>query len=84
LIQDPYCSISIGNESKRSRTCNGGGKSPQWSDNLEFNTTGTLLRLQVFDEDTFSKDDLIGEGSLNLNQFYQNPMRTENGNYRFY
>ena len=27
--------------------------------------------------------DLIGDGTLNLNQFYQNPMRTENGKFKF-
>lgn len=33
------------------------------------------MRVQVYDDDTF-KDDFIGEGTLSLNQFYQNPMRT--------
>jgi hypothetical protein len=50
----------IGNEKQRSRTCNGGGKKPTWTDTLQFNTTDTLLRVQVYDEDTFSRDDLIG------------------------
>ena len=46
-------------------------------DTLAFNTNGEpTLRVQVWDHDTFSRDDLIGEGSVNLNQFYANPWRT--------
>jgi Ca2+-dependent lipid-binding protein len=36
-----------------------------------------LLKVQVWDDDTFS-DDMIGEGTVNLTQCYQNPNRTEN------
>lgn len=75
---DPYCIIFVGNERQRSKTHRNGGKSPQWSDTFQFNTNDPILRVQVFDDDTFSQDDLIGEGTLNLNQCYQNPMRTEN------
>lgn len=73
---DPYCFVSVGNQRQRSGTHRNGGKHPQWSDTFNFNTNDSILRVQVFDEDTFSRDDLIGEGTLNLNQFYQNPMRT--------
>ena len=76
LIQDPYCIIMVGNEKQTSRTCNGGGKQPSWTDTLQFNSTDQLLRVQVYDHDTFSRDDLIGDGTVNLAQFYQNPMRT--------
>jgi Ca2+-dependent lipid-binding protein len=54
-----------------------------WTDTLQFNSTDSMMRIQVYDEDTFSSDDLIGDGTLNLNQFYQNPMRTENGKFKF-
>ncbi len=74
--QDPYCIIFIGNEKQRSRTCNGGGKTPSWTDTFQFNSTDALLRVQVYDQDTFSRDDFIGEGTLQLNQYYNNPWRT--------
>lgn len=74
---DPYCIITIGSEKQRTRTCSGGGKSPQWTDTFQFNSTDQMLRVQVWDDDTFS-DDMIGEGTVNLAQCYQNPNRTEN------
>lgn len=74
-MQDPYCVIQVGGQKQRTRTCQGGGKNPNWSDTFQFNSTDPLLRLQVYDDDV-GKDEFIGEGTLNLNQFYQNPMRT--------
>jgi len=44
-------------------------------DTLVFQTGDNLMRVEVFDEDAVS-DDLIGEGSFNLTQCYQNPNRT--------
>ena len=78
-IQDPYCVIKVGNEKQTTRACNGGGKQPSWTDTFSFSSTDQLMRVEVWDKDTFSKDDLIGEGTVNLMQFYQNPTRTENG-----
>ena len=37
-----------------------------------------LMRVQVYDDD-MGKDDLIGEGTVNLNQLFGNPYRSENG-----
>jgi hypothetical protein len=48
-----------------------------WSDTFSFNSNDSLLRVQVWDEDNIS-DDLIGEGTVNLNQLYSMPNRTEN------
>ena len=79
FMQDPYCIIQIGNEKQTTRTCSGGGKSPQWTDTFQFNSTDKTLRVQVLDDDTF-RDDMIGEGNVNLTQCYQNPNRTENCN----
>lgn len=74
-IKDPYCIVFLGNEKQRSKTCSGGGKEPSWTDTFIFNKNEQLLRVQVWDDDTFS-DDMIGEGTLSLGQFYQNPNRT--------
>ena len=74
---DPYCVIYIGNHKQKSSVSKDSGKCPAWMDTLAFNTNGEpTLRVQVWDHDTFSRDDLIGEGSVNLNQFYANPWRT--------
>lgn len=76
-MQDPYCIIYVGNEKQRTKTCSGGGKNPQWQDTFQFNSTDPNLRVEVWDDDTFS-DDKIGEGRVNLQQCYSNPNRTEN------
>lgn len=83
LSQDPYVIIFVGNEKQRSKTCSGGGKKPMWTDTFQFNTNAPVLKVQVWDDDTLS-DDFIGEGTLNLTQFYNNPMRTENGTLSSY
>ena len=65
----------IGQEKQRTEKCSGGGKSPQWTTTLQFQTKDSLLRVQVWDDD-IGKDDLIGEGTVNLNQLYSMPNRT--------
>jgi hypothetical protein len=74
---DPYCVITIGQERQRTKTHQGGGKKPLWYDTLQFQSNGTIMKVEIFDEDV-GRDDLIGEGSVNLNQLTNNPMRTEN------
>jgi hypothetical protein len=74
---DPYCVIQVGQEKQQTKPHSGGGKSPQWMDTLQFQSQDSLMRVAVFDKDTFS-DDLIGEGTVNLNQLFSNPNRTEN------
>ena len=83
-MQDPYVVCIIGNEKKRGAAHNGGGKKPQWQDTFVFQAAGaSLMNVQVWDKDTFS-DDMVGEGTVNLNQLYGNPNRTENGTLRDY
>jgi Ca2+-dependent lipid-binding protein len=67
----------IGNERKRTKTHSGGGKKPQWTDTLVFNTKDNIMRVSVYDDD-LGKDDLVGEATVNLTQLYNNPNRTEN------
>lgn len=65
----------IGSEKQRTKAHSGGGKSPQWYDTLQFQNKDSLMRVQVYDDD-FGKDDLIGEGTVNLNQLFSMPNRT--------
>ena len=74
--------VIVGQEKQRTQKHSGGGKSPQWTTTLQFNSHDSMCRVQVFDDD-LGKDDLMGEGTINLNQCYQNPNRTENGNRCF-
>ena len=41
-----------------------------------------MMKVEVFDED-FGKDDLVGEGTVNLAQLFNNPNRTENCKHLF-
>ena len=70
----------IGSEKKRTATHQGGGKKPQWTDTLIFNTKDSIMKVAVYDDD-FGKDDLVGEATVNLNQLFNNPNRTENCNF---
>ncbi len=77
---DPYVVCIIGSQKQRTATHSGGGKKPQWQTTLQFQLQNpeSLMRVAVYDDD-LGKDDLVGEGTVNLNQLYGNPGRTENG-----
>jgi len=52
----------LGSEQKRSQMCKDGGKHPYWNDTFFFqqaNPGDTMLRVQIWDDDTFS-DDMVG------------------------
>lgn len=74
--------VYVGSEKQRTEKHSGGGKNPRWNATLQFQTRDPILRIEVYDDD-FGKDDLLGAGTVNLNQCYQNPNRTENGNSFF-
>jgi Ca2+-dependent lipid-binding protein len=73
--------IYFGGQQYRTKVCSNGGKHPSWNDSFVFNATNdSNMRIEVWDEDTFTADDLIGEGSYNLMQVYNMPsMRSDNG-----
>lgn len=59
LFKDPYCVCTIGHEKQRTKTHQGGGKKPFWSDTLRFQSNDNLMKVTLYDDD-FGKDDLIG------------------------
>jgi len=65
---DPYLVITIGNQKQQTRTCNGGGKKPTWSDSLSFNLDRhpDMMDVVCFDKDTFSKDDYVAEAHISI------------------
>ena len=80
---DPYCVLELGKKNKnsrnqhppwRTRTDNGGGKNPKWS-NETFSTEFTGLndpklqfgKVSVFEEDNANANDEVGSGTFSLN-----------------
>ena len=66
---DPYAVVSVAEESQQTATIDGGGASPEWNENLEWEllVSGVPpLTVSVFDEDVGSSDDLIGDATLEM------------------
>ncbi len=58
---DPYVKITIGSQTKKTRTHNSGGKHPRWEETLNFYLNKEEeMRIAVYDKD-MTKDDLVGE-----------------------
>lgn len=73
--QDPYCKLSIGAFSKRSKTINKGGRNPYFGEEeVVFWITEDLwthrMQLALFDEDIGS-DDLIGDATFSVLHFME-------------
>lgn len=68
---NPYVYITIGGERRKSTTCRGGGRNPSWTDVFTFenNANDMQLKIEVWDKDTFTRDDLVGDGVFNLTPF---------------
>jgi Ca2+-dependent lipid-binding protein len=63
--------VSIGGERYKSTTCNQGGRNPVWGDVFTFQNSANdmMLKVEVWDRDTFTPDDLIGDGTINIMPF---------------
>ena len=69
---DPYCKVWLENEIKKTKTHQDGGKYPSWNDTFTFQRNlECLLYLEVWDEDTISADDLIGETTISLSDTFE-------------
>ncbi|KAI3659998.1 hypothetical protein MP638_000046 [Amoeboaphelidium occidentale] len=70
--QDPYVQISAGSQRQRTRTVVNGGKNCYFNETFNFSITSGVneLSITVWDEDTM-KNDIIGTGSLGLQQAFQ-------------
>ena len=69
---DPYCIVSLGECKQRTRVADSAGKYPHWQDQFIFRrTTEEQLFFAVWDKDTVSADDLVGEGSMLLRNAFQ-------------
>jgi len=66
---DPYVQVLIGDKKVQGKVCTDGGKHPKWNDAISVQRAfEPVCYLEVLDKDTFSKDDIIGVGQIDLNQ----------------
>ena len=65
---DPYCVLKLKSTSFKTKTHQDAGKFPAWNQvfNIRTDQVGDVLELEVWDEDTLSKDDLIGIGFFSV------------------
>lgn len=65
---DPYIQIKVGTVTQRTKSHEGGGKTPSWPDVFEFERkTEDVLSFEIYDDDP-GADDLVGTGSINLDK----------------
>ncbi|KAJ7946087.1 Elicitor-responsive protein 3 [Quillaja saponaria] len=66
--QDPYVCLEYGSQKCRTKTCTDGGKNPTFQEKFMFSLIEGLRELDVlvFNSNTFSFDDHIGRGKVQL------------------
>lgn len=69
---DPFIQLRCDSQTKRSKTCYGGGKNPTFNDTITFNIIDGVnqVHLDVFDEDTMSNDH-IGIATVDLDKAFK-------------
>lgn len=65
---DPYVVLKLGDQTMKTQTAHGAGKTPSWKDNFTLRKLGNddILHVEVWDKDTFTADDIVGKGYLSL------------------
>lgn len=65
---DPYVILKLENQTFKTKTAKNAGKKPIWNDTFYFKKSpdNKYIEFEVWDEDTFTPDDLVGKGSLPL------------------
>ena len=68
---DPYVKISCGSNNSQTAVAEDQHKTPTWSDSFVYKVTGEqTLTAVVWEKDNISKDDLIGETTVQLSEVY--------------
>ncbi|KAI9713676.1 MAG: hypothetical protein M1828_001406 [Chrysothrix sp. TS-e1954] len=71
--QDPYCSLRLGKDAKKTETDRRGGQTPRWDQELRFTVHDSLdyhkIKVSIFNDDR--KTDLIGESFISLDDILQ-------------
>lgn len=67
---DPFCVLRFGNETMNTAACNGGGKTPKWTEQLIFTreTNEDTLYLEVWHESLIGWNDFIGCGYCSITE----------------
>ena len=78
---DPYVKITLGASTQTTKPAKDMGKTPNWSDILNFRVAGEQsIYVAVFDKDKFSKDEFLGETTIQLGQIFQRKFHSETYN----
>ena len=76
-LKDPYVEFRLGKQFKKTSVIQEGGRKPHWKDKITLNIEeDNTLSIKVMDEDEIT-DDVVGEGSINLNMFMNEQGPTE-------
>jgi len=69
---DPQVEVVVGQSKYRTNICKNGGKTPQWNDVISHNIRGdeTQMIIVIWDIDSASKNDMIGEVRVDLNETF--------------
>lgn len=66
---DPYCVVRVGHQTQKTAVARKAGKLPFWKDQLVFRKkTEEEVVFEVWDSDSATADDLVGEGRLLLRE----------------
>ncbi|KAL6124254.1 hypothetical protein ACLB2K_076769 [Fragaria x ananassa] len=66
---DPYVLLSLRTQEKKSTVASGQGSAPEWNETFQFTVSSddvTELSLKIYDKDTFTPDDFLGEATIPL------------------
>mgnify|MGYP000924578938 FL=1 len=70
LFHNPYCVIILGNRKESTFTYKNAGRHPEWNQlyQLMLYGTETSLKFQIFNSEPLKKDELIGEGEIEISK----------------
>ncbi|XP_074556733.1 elicitor-responsive protein 3-like [Curcuma longa] len=69
---DPYAILICRNQEQKSSTASGAGSEPEWNETFSFTISDSVtnLTIKLFDKDTFSSDDFVGEAKIALDPVF--------------
>ncbi|XP_074590518.1 elicitor-responsive protein 3-like [Curcuma longa] len=69
---DPYAVLICRSQEQKSSIASGAGNEPEWNETFVFTVSDstTDLTIKLFDKDTFSSDDFVGEAKILLDTVF--------------
>ncbi|XP_068648355.1 GTPase activating protein 1-like [Aristolochia californica] len=70
---DPYCVLRMGNKLKLKTGVIKHNVNPEWNEELTFSVAEPIMpiKIQVYDKDTFTQDDSMGDTELDIQPFIE-------------